>query len=66
MAKHLKFNGYLNVFVFPVIRAKVVGQKEVVTGNDAYGYPVKMIRYDVKQMKVSGEYSLSCYPQISI
>ncbi|XP_056117924.1 metalloproteinase inhibitor 2b [Rhinichthys klamathensis goyatoka] len=35
-----------------VIRAKVVGRKEVVTGNDAYGYPIKMIRYDVKQMKM--------------
>lgn len=47
----------MNVFVFSVIRAKVVGRKEVVTGNDAYGYPIKMIRYDVKQIKVSGEYS---------
>ncbi|CAM4421478.1 hypothetical protein PO909_002329 [Leuciscus waleckii] len=35
-----------------VIRAKVVGRKEVVTGNDAYGYPIKMIRYDVKQIKM--------------
>lgn len=35
-----------------VIRAKVVGRREVVTGNDAYGYPIKMIRYDVKQLKM--------------
>lgn len=35
-----------------VIRAKVVGRKEVVTGKDAYGYPIKMIRYDIKQMKM--------------
>uniref|UniRef100_A0A8C1R6L6 Metalloproteinase inhibitor 2 n=2 Tax=Cyprinus carpio TaxID=7962 RepID=A0A8C1R6L6_CYPCA len=35
-----------------VIRAKVVGQEEVVTGNDTYGNPIKMIRYDVKQIKM--------------
>ncbi|KAI7804049.1 TIMP metallopeptidase inhibitor 2b precursor [Triplophysa rosa] len=35
-----------------VIRAKVVGHKEVVTGNDINGNPVKMILYDIKQTKM--------------
>ncbi|XP_059413488.1 metalloproteinase inhibitor 2-like [Carassius carassius] len=35
-----------------VIRAKVIGQKDVVTGNDAYGNPIRMIQYDVKQIKM--------------
>lgn len=44
---------YVLFLLFPVIRAKVVGQKEVVTGNDTYGNPIKMILYDIKQTKVS-------------
>lgn len=51
--------------LFSVIRAKVVGQEEVVTGNDTYGNPIKMIRYDVKQIKVNGEYYFCCYPSLS-
>lgn len=35
-----------------VIRAKVVGEKEVVSGNDIYGNPIKRIQYEVKQIKV--------------
>ncbi|XP_010895946.1 metalloproteinase inhibitor 2a [Esox lucius] len=35
-----------------VIRAKVVGEKEVDTGNDIYGNPIKRIQYDVKQIKM--------------
>ncbi|XP_062874620.1 metalloproteinase inhibitor 2b [Trichomycterus rosablanca] len=35
-----------------VFRARVVGQQEVVTGNDVYGNPIKRIRYDVKQIKM--------------
>lgn len=36
-----------------MIRAKVVGEKEVNSGNDFYGNPIKRIQYDVKQIKVS-------------
>lgn len=36
-----------------VIRAKVVGEKEVDSGNDIYGNPIKRIQYEVKQIKVS-------------
>ena len=35
-----------------VIRAKVVGEKEVDSGNDIYGNPIKRIQYEVKQIKV--------------
>lgn len=35
-----------------VIRAKVVGEKEVNSGNDIYGNPIKRIEYAVKQIKV--------------
>lgn len=35
-----------------VIRAKVVGEREVDSGNDIYGNPIKRIQYDVKQIKV--------------
>lgn len=55
-----------SLLVIPVIRAKVFGRKEVVTGNDVYGYPIKMIQYDVKQIKVSGVYLFCCYPPLSI
>ncbi|XP_022527161.2 metalloproteinase inhibitor 2b [Astyanax mexicanus] len=34
------------------IRAKVIGQKEVVAGNDNYGNPIRKIQYDIKQMKM--------------
>lgn len=35
-----------------VIRAKVVGRKEIASGNDVYGNPIKRIQYDIKQTKV--------------
>ncbi|KAM4715687.1 metalloproteinase inhibitor 2a [Anableps anableps] len=35
-----------------VIRAKVVGEREVDSGNDVYGNPIKRIQYDVKQIKM--------------
>lgn len=35
-----------------MIRAKVVGEREVVSGNDIYGNPIKRIQYDIKQIKV--------------
>ncbi|KAK1794021.1 hypothetical protein P4O66_010933 [Electrophorus voltai] len=35
-----------------VIRAKVVGGKEVDAGNDIYGNPIKRIQYDIKQIKM--------------
>lgn len=35
-----------------VIRAKVVGEREVDSGNDIYGNPIKRIQYEVKQIKV--------------
>ncbi|XP_061561667.1 metalloproteinase inhibitor 2a isoform X1 [Phycodurus eques] len=35
-----------------VIRAKVVGEREVDSGNDIYGNPIKRIQYDVKQIKM--------------
>lgn len=34
-----------------VLRAKVVGRQEIVTGNDVYGNPIKRIQYDIKQLK---------------
>ncbi|TRZ02493.1 hypothetical protein DNTS_000629 [Danionella cerebrum] len=37
---------------FPVIRAKVTRRAEVVTGSDDYGYQIKMIQYDIKQIKM--------------
>lgn len=42
---------------FAVIRAKVVGEKEVNSGNDIYGNPIKRIQYDVKQIKVSSDHN---------
>lgn len=44
--------GVFSLSLSLVIKAKVVGQKEVVTGNDNYGNPIKKIQYDIKQMKV--------------
>ncbi|KAK6478241.1 metalloproteinase inhibitor 2-like [Huso huso] len=35
-----------------VIRAKVVGGKEVDSGNDIYGNPIKRIQYEIKQLKM--------------
>lgn len=35
-----------------MIRAKVVGEREVDAGNDIYGNPIKRIQYEVKQIKV--------------
>lgn len=37
-----------------VIRAKAVSAKEVDSGNDIYGNPIKRIQYEVKQIKVRG------------
>lgn len=37
---------------FAVIRAKVVGHKEVGSGNDIYGNPIKRVEYEIKQIKV--------------
>lgn len=39
-----------------VIRAKVVGEREVNSGNDIYGNPIKRIQYEVKQIKVRKQY----------
>lgn len=41
---------------FTVIRAKVVGERVVDSGNDIYGNPIKRIQYDVKQIKVIVRY----------
>nr|XP_006635475.1 PREDICTED: metalloproteinase inhibitor 2 [Lepisosteus oculatus] len=35
-----------------VIRAKVIGGKEVDSGNDIYGNPIKRIQYEIKQIKM--------------
>nr|KAF6297154.1 TIMP metallopeptidase inhibitor 2 [Myotis myotis] len=35
-----------------VIRAKVVSEKEVGSGNDVYGNPIKRIQYEIKQIKM--------------
>ncbi|KAJ8283174.1 hypothetical protein COCON_G00020240 [Conger conger] len=35
-----------------VIRAKVIEGKEVDSGNDIYGHPIKRIQYDIKQIKM--------------
>lgn len=37
-----------------MIRAKVVSEKEVGSGNDVYGNPIKRIQYEIKQIKVRG------------
>lgn len=37
-----------------VIRAKAVSAKEVDSGNDIYGNPIKRIQYEIKQIKVMG------------
>lgn len=38
---------------FTVIRAKAVSKKEVDSGNDIYGNPIKRIQYEIKQIKVT-------------
>ncbi|MXQ87124.1 hypothetical protein E5288_WYG007623 [Bos mutus] len=38
--------------VIPVIRAKAVNKKEVDSGNDIYGNPIKRIQYEIKQIKM--------------
>uniref|UniRef100_A0A8B9H1G5 TIMP metallopeptidase inhibitor 2b n=1 Tax=Astyanax mexicanus TaxID=7994 RepID=A0A8B9H1G5_ASTMX len=43
---------YVGERPFKTIRAKVIGQKEVVAGNDNYGNPIRKIQYDIKQMKM--------------
>lgn len=45
---------HLCVLCFAVIRAKVVSEKEVGSGNDVYGNPIKRIQYEIKQIKVRG------------
>lgn len=37
-----------------MIRAKAVSAKEVDSGNDIYGNPIKRIQYEIKQIKVTG------------
>ncbi|EFB18388.1 hypothetical protein PANDA_006892, partial [Ailuropoda melanoleuca] len=37
---------------FAVIRAKAVSAKEVDSGNDIYGNPIKRIQYEIKQIKM--------------
>lgn len=41
-----------------MIRAKVVGEREVDAGNDIYGNPIKRIQYEIKQIKVGEQNSL--------
>ncbi|XP_009879604.1 PREDICTED: metalloproteinase inhibitor 2 [Charadrius vociferus] len=36
----------------PLIRAKAVSAKEVDSGNDIYGNPIKRIQYEIKQIKM--------------
>ena len=36
-----------------MIRAKAVSEKEVDSGNDIYGNPIKRIQYEIKQIKVT-------------
>uniref|UniRef100_H3C979 Metalloproteinase inhibitor 2 n=1 Tax=Tetraodon nigroviridis TaxID=99883 RepID=H3C979_TETNG len=43
---------FCNADVGRVIRAKVVGEQEVNSGNDIYGNPIKRIQYEVKQVKM--------------
>lgn len=45
---------YLPHLSLPVIRAKAVSAKEVDSGNDIYGNPIKRIQYEIKQIKVTG------------
>lgn len=40
-----------------VIRAKAVSEKEVDSGNDIYGNPIKHIQYEIKQIKVTNSYT---------
>ncbi|CAB1458972.1 unnamed protein product [Pleuronectes platessa] len=35
-----------------VIRAKVVGSRQIEVGNNIYGYPITQIQYDIKQLKM--------------
>jgi len=49
-----EINLFINIFP-AVIRAKVVGKKEVDSGNDIYGNPIKRIQYEIKQIKVRDE-----------
>lgn len=42
-----------------VIRAKAVSEKEVDSGNDIYGNPIKHIQYEIKQIKVTNSYMKS-------
>ncbi|XP_011844986.1 PREDICTED: metalloproteinase inhibitor 2 isoform X1 [Mandrillus leucophaeus] len=43
---------HLCVLCFAVIRAKAVSEKEVDSGNDIYGNPIKRIQYEIKQIKM--------------
>lgn len=47
-------SAHLCVLCSAVIRAKVVSEKEVGSGNDVYGNPIKRIQYEIKQIKVRG------------
>ncbi|KAH0517915.1 Metalloproteinase inhibitor 2 [Microtus ochrogaster] len=40
------------LWIRSVIRAKAVSEKEVDSGNDIYGNPIKRIQYEIKQIKM--------------
>lgn len=42
----------------------MVGKKEVDSGNDIYGNPIKRIQYEIKQIKVRDEDD-SCYSDLT-
>lgn len=44
----------------------MVGEKEVNSGNDIYGNPIKRIQYDVKQIKVSPAHKNTTYPLVPL
>ncbi|CAJ0966671.1 unnamed protein product [Ranitomeya imitator] len=47
---HCDFNVFFSLHT--VIRAKAIVGKEVDSGNDVYGNPIKRIQYEIKQIKV--------------
>lgn len=44
-----------------MIRAKAVSGKEVDSGNDIYGNPIKRIQYEIKQIKVKMNLPEACW-----
>ncbi|OBS73362.1 hypothetical protein A6R68_12039, partial [Neotoma lepida] len=49
----------------PMIRAKAVSEKEVDSGNDIYGNPIKRIQYEIKQIKSEDRPFKQDYPEIT-